>query len=97
MPKSVEKIALPYMFSTGLIAHEWATHGSCTGLSAFDYFSDVIQVRTAVQIPVQITSLENQIREGPSQIETQFADANPTFPTVRGKTSRKSACALTRT
>ena len=80
VPKSVEKIALPYMFSTGLIAHEWTTHGSCTGLSAFDYFSDVIQVRTAVQIPVQITSIDNQITEGPPQIEAQFADANPTFP-----------------
>ena len=78
--KSVEKLALPFMFSPGLIQHEWTTHGTCTGLNAFDYFSEVIQARTSVQIPVQITSIENELTEGPRQIESQFAEANPSLP-----------------
>ena len=80
VPQSVQKLVLPYMFSPSLIQHEWTTHGVCTGLSAFDFFSDVIQARASVQIPVQITSIDNQITEGPSQIESQFGEANPTFP-----------------
>lgn len=80
VPKAVEKIALPYMLSPGLIRHEWITHGSCTGLIAFDYFSDIIQARASVQTPVQLTSIEAPLSESPGQIETQFAEANPSFP-----------------
>ena len=35
----VVDFALPVMLSPGLIQHEWATHGICTGLNPFDYFS----------------------------------------------------------
>ena len=77
---AVEKIALPYMLSPGLIQHEWVTHGLCTGLAPFDYFSAMIQARSAVQTPVQITALFNEMKENPREIEMQFAGANPTFP-----------------
>jgi ribonuclease T2 len=80
VPKSVVDFVLRYMVVPGLIQHEWATHGVCTGLNPFDYFSAIVQTRSAVQIPVQITSVEDQIRESPGQIETQFATANPSFP-----------------
>lgn len=79
-PRNVVDFALPVMLSPGLIRHEWITHGTCTGLTPFDYFSSIFQLRGAVQIPVQITSIEAQITEGPRQIETQFAGANPSFP-----------------
>jgi ribonuclease T2 len=75
------------MFSTGLIQHEWEMHGVCTGLAPVDYFSNMVQARSAVQIPVQITSLDRQITEGPGQIETQFANANPSFPKTAFRTS----------
>jgi ribonuclease T2 len=87
VPKAVIKLVLPAMYSATLIQHEWATHGMCTGLNAFDYFSNVLQVRAAVQIPVQITSIENQIIEGPQLIERQFAEANPSFPKTAFRTS----------
>jgi ribonuclease T2 len=88
VPKDVIKLVLPAMYSPSLIQHEWATHGICTGLNPFAFFSDVLQVRAAVQLPVQITSIENQITEGPPLIERQFADANPSFP----KTAFRTAC-----
>jgi ribonuclease T2 len=87
VPNAVIKLVLPAMYSPTLIQHEWATHGICTGLNPFDYFSDVLQVRAAVQLPVQITSIENQITEGPQVIERQFAEANPTFPKTAFRTS----------
>jgi ribonuclease T2 len=85
--KDVIKLVLPAMYSASLIQHEWATHGICTGLNPFAYFSDVLQARAAVQLPVQITSIENQITEGPQLIERQFAEANPTFPKTAFRTS----------
>jgi ribonuclease T2 len=87
VPKAVINLVLPAMYSPGLIQHEWATHGVCTGLNPFAYFSNVLQVRAAVQIPVQITSIENQITEGPQLIERQFAEANPSFPKAAFRTS----------
>jgi ribonuclease T2 len=88
VPKSVVNVVLRDMLSPGLIQHEWETHGACSGLNPFDYFSAIVQVRAAVQIPVQITSIEDETRESPGQIETQFAEANPTFP----RTAFRTAC-----
>ena len=87
VPKPVVDFALRDMPTPGLIQHEWATHGTCTGLNPFDYFSAIAQARAAVQIPVQITSIEDQIRESPGQIESQFAAANPAFPRAAFRTS----------
>lgn len=86
VPNPVVNFVLRDMLTAGLVQHEWATHGVCTGLSPFDYFSSIVQVRAAVQIPVQITSLQDQIRESPGQIETQFAGANPSFPKAAFRT-----------
>jgi ribonuclease T2 len=80
VPNPVVNFVLRDMLTDGLVQHEWATHGVCTGLNPFDYFSSIVQARATVQIPVQITSLQDQIRESPGQIETQFAAANPSFP-----------------
>ncbi len=62
------------------IRREWAEHGSCTGLSPADYFTDILHGRSLTQIPVQFTSLEETATESAEQIEAQFASANPGFP-----------------
>jgi ribonuclease T2 len=85
--RAVVKMMLRYMLTAARIQQEWAAHGVCTGLSSADYFGSVLEARTAVQIPVQITSLENAITESPEQIETQFAQANPAFPKSAFRTS----------
>ena len=86
VPKPVVDLVLQDMLTAGLVQHEWATHGSCTGLNPFDYFSLIVQARAAVQIPIQITSIQDEIRESPGQIETQFAAANPSFPQTAFRT-----------
>lgn len=88
VPKPVVDYVLRDMPAVSLIQHEWAAHGVCTGLSPFDYFSAIVQARSAVQIPVQITSIEDAARESPGQIETQFAMTNPSFP----KTAFRTHC-----
>lgn len=101
--KPVKKIVvngiLPYMPSPALVQHEWAVHGTCSGLTPTEFFSDVLAARSSIQIPVQFTSLEDPVRESPEQIEHQFAGANPSFPEnafrtacSRGQFSEVRAC-----
>lgn len=78
--KAVINFILPYMPGPGLIQHEWATHGTCTGLKPSEYFADVLQARSSVQIPVQFAALEETAVESPGLIENQFAESNPSFP-----------------
>jgi ribonuclease T2 len=85
--KAVVNMVLRYMVTASRVQQEWAAHGICTGLSPGEYFGDVLEAATAVQIPVQITSVEDTIAESPEQIETQFASANPAFPKAAFRTS----------
>lgn len=71
---------LPYLSTPALIQHEWATHGTCSGLAVGDYFTYLMRARALVQIPVEITSITQTETEGVGQIEAQFAGANPSFP-----------------
>jgi len=87
VPKSVVDYVIRYMPSPGLIQHEWAAHGTCTGLTAGEYFGAVVEARAAVQIPVQFASIDGEKRETPQQIESQFAAANPLFPREAFRTS----------
>src|SRR6185437_3122394 len=92
VPVRAVNVALQDMPDVSLIHHEWAAHGTCTGLSAFDYFSTIVQARAAVRIPPRLTAIrdrtrEDQISESPRQIERQFAEANPSFPGSAFRTS----------
>lgn len=79
VPRITVNMMLPLMPGKGLIQHEWATHGTCSGLSVSDYFTAVMQARTSVQIPVQISGSDAVANEPPGMIESQFAAANPGF------------------
>jgi ribonuclease T2 len=87
VPKSLVNDMLKYIPSASLIQHEWATHGTCSGLSQGDYFTKVMLARAAVQIPVQISSLGQGTTESPGEIEAQFAAANPSFPQAAVRTA----------
>lgn len=76
----IVKSMLPTMMSSGLIQHEWAAHGTCSGVDAATYFGHVLQARSAVQVPVEISSIDEVEKMSPSQIEARFAAANPQFP-----------------
>ncbi len=79
VPRGVMNSLLPYMFSQGLIRHEWITHGSCSGLNSSAYFTTLLLARAAVQVPVQISGIAQDEQWNPAQIEEQFAAANPGF------------------
>lgn len=65
-----------YYPSRGLVQHEWQTHGSCSGLSAADYFGAVKQSLRAVKVPDAYHNLNQDRNLSAHEIEQAFADAN---------------------
>ena len=67
---------LGVMPARGLIQHEWATHGTCSGLPAQEYFADIEKVYRGLQIPAAYRAPTQPVRAGPQEIEQKFAEAN---------------------
>jgi ribonuclease T2 len=67
---------LPLMPDRGLIQHEWATHGTCSGLDAQTYFGDIKTAFSKLQIPSDYRAPSQPLSASPSQIEQKFATAN---------------------
>jgi len=61
----------------GLLAHEWTTHGTCSGLAADAYFQLERQAVHSVAVPKQLSALQSQIQLTPAQIVADFTQANP--------------------
>lgn len=59
-----------------LAAYEYRKHGTCTGLSARDYFATVRNVRDRLRIPATLQAPHQQLRLSPSDIEQAFIAAN---------------------
>ncbi len=51
VPKAVVDQTMPVMPSVGLMVHEWARHGTCSGLNATDYFAKLRTANARVVIP----------------------------------------------
>jgi ribonuclease T2 len=85
--QSIVQIMLKYIPTESLIQHEWATHGTCSGLNATDYFALVRKARDAVSIPNELNQPAQKLQLGPAQIEAKLAAANPRFPAGAFRTS----------
>jgi len=67
---------MPLMPDSGLIQHEWAKHGTCSGLSAQDYFDSIQKVFGNVKVPEEYRAPASMVTDSPSDIEKKFAEAN---------------------
>jgi ribonuclease T2 len=59
-----------------LAAYEYRKHGTCTGLSAHDYFATVRSVRSRLKIPEMFQAPSEQLKMAPEEIEQAFMTAN---------------------
>jgi ribonuclease T2 len=71
---------LEYFPNRGLIQHEWEKHGTCSGLSAQQYFSLAEQAYSAVQVPDRYRSLDRLLEINVKDLEQDFAQANHAPP-----------------
>ena len=60
-----------------LIAHEWATHGTCTGMTPEQYFGVVRKAYHAIKIPATLEDPSQTSRQSAADIKQFFIDANP--------------------
>lgn len=67
---------LEYFPDKGLIQHEWAKHGTCSGLTSAQYFGKVEQAFKAVQVPDRYKKLNHSQQISVHDVEQEFAQAN---------------------
>jgi ribonuclease T2 len=60
-----------------LIAHEWATHGTCSGLTADQYFGLIRKAYRSIKIPPPLVSPVRTTTHSAGAIKQLFTDANP--------------------
>jgi ribonuclease T2 len=85
--QSIVQVMLKYIPTESLIQHEWANHGTCSGLNADDYFAAVRKARDSVSLPNDLNQPARQLQLSPAQIEAKLAAANPKFPAAAFRTS----------
>jgi ribonuclease T2 len=66
--------------TASLVEHEWETHGTCSGLSADDYFREIHRAFAAVKIPANIGQGNDVNGVTPDDLLGRFAAANPGYP-----------------
>ena len=67
--------------TAALVEHEWAAHGTCSGLTPEEYFASVRRAFRSIRIPAVFTATQAPPRIlPPDAILAEFTAANPTFP-----------------
>jgi ribonuclease T2 len=65
---------------SGLLAHEWRTHGTCSGLTPDAFFQLARKALHSVAIPDTLANINRQISLPPARILGMFTEANPAIP-----------------
>lgn len=65
------------MPDAGLVAHEWSTHGTCSGLDAESYFKLLRRAFASLKIPAQLAAPRQSLSLPPQEVKSDFVGANP--------------------
>lgn len=71
------KTMLDIMPALGLIKHEWAKHGTCSGMNADGYFSTARKAFQSIKVPAKFQLPKEYITIGPAAVKKEFLQANP--------------------
>jgi ribonuclease T2 len=66
--------------SPKLVQHEWAEHGTCSGMDAMTYFRTADRATAVVRIPEVFEAPRTTLLMSSEQIASAFRVANPTLP-----------------
>jgi ribonuclease T2 len=78
LPSRAVTAAMADIMGTGGLAwHQWKKHGSCSGLSAEDYYALSRRAYVGVTRPKVFRKLERAVRLPASVVEKAFLKANP--------------------
>lgn len=62
-----------------LIQHEWTTHGTCSGLSADEYFKLLRRAYTSIKIPAQLSAPSEGFSITSGDLKEKFLEGNPSL------------------
>jgi ribonuclease T2 len=66
--------------SPKLVRHEWAQHGTCSGLDAASYFRTADRATAVVRIPAVLDAPASSLLMTDDQVIAAFRAANPGLP-----------------
>ena len=75
--RAMTRSMVDIMGSSGLAWHQWKKHGSCSGLSADEYFTKSREAHKKIQQPKVLNRLDKLVRVPASVIEDAFVQSNP--------------------
>lgn len=67
------------MPDAGLVAHEWTTHGTCSGLDATAYFRLLRRAFESIKVPARFVAPRENFSVPPEEVKSEFVRANPNF------------------
>jgi ribonuclease T2 len=67
---------MPIMPGKQLIQHEWAKHGTCSGLSVQDYFGAIEKLYNGLQVPDEFKKPSTGAKTNAAEIEKKLATGN---------------------
>ncbi|MEO5374794.1 MAG: ribonuclease T2 [Alphaproteobacteria bacterium] len=79
VPDPVIRKMLPLMPTRDLITHEWAKHGTCSGMSANDYFAMAATAYRNVNVPAPLRT-PSRLDASADTVRSMFVGANPGLP-----------------
>ncbi|HEX3743695.1 MAG TPA: hypothetical protein VHW09_07190 [Bryobacteraceae bacterium] len=85
--QAIIQATLNYIPVPSLIQHEWTAHGTCSGLSAADFFAALRRARDSVKLPADLNQPSQSLQLSPAQVESNLASSNPNFPASAFRTS----------
>ncbi|MGR3713359.1 MAG: ribonuclease T2 family protein [Shimia sp.] len=76
-PRGLTNSMADIMGTSGLAWHQWKKHGTCSGLSAEDYYALSREAYSRVKRPTVFRKLDQSVRLPASVVEEAFLKANP--------------------
>lgn len=68
---------LDIMPSPRLVSHEWAKHGTCSGLGAAGYFKLARRAFESVKVPRRFQAPKEYVTIAPAELKREFLEVNP--------------------